>query len=164
MSGYIQALAVSDTHGNRLALEKIARRFGGKMQYIFHLGDYVTDASWLRKRLPDANVLSVRGNCDWSSSVDLYEDLYIGGVRLILCHGHTLDVKWGVDQAVYYAQEHDANAILFGHTHVPLIERHAGITLINPGSAGEPRNGRPTVAVMLIGQGKIIPKIVTLTL
>lgn len=161
MDDFIQALAVSDTHGNRLALEKIAKQFA-KLPYIFHLGDYSSDAKWLKQRLPNTNVIGVRGNCDWSSAYETYEEVWIGGQRLILAHGHTLGVKYNYDQALWYAQEHDANAILFGHTHIPLIERSEGILLLNPGSAGEPRDGRPTVAVMLIGKGRIIPKIVYL--
>lgn len=160
---YAQALAVSDTHGNKRALKAIIREFP-KVPYLFHLGDNVRDAVFLSDHLPDTCVLNVKGNCDPGYPDPVYEDVVIKGQRIILTHGHTLQVKYGLDRLLYYAQEHDANAILFGHTHIPVVEREGAVWLINPGSAGEARGRGETVAMLLIGETGIIPRILPLKL
>jgi len=33
------------------------------------------------------------------------------------------------------------DAVVFGHTHLPVVERHAGVWLLNPGSPTERRRG-----------------------
>jgi len=49
----------------------------------------------------------------------------------------------------------DADIILFGHTHKPLIEQHdGGVTVLNPGAAGAVRcSCRPTVALVELADG-----------
>lgn len=162
MNRMTQALAVSDTHGNRQILPQIARQFPD-VRYVFHLGDGVRDAVWLADHMPDSTVVNVKGNCDWSSECNDFEELTIAGQKIVLTHGHLLQVKYGYDRLLYYAQERNAQAVLFGHTHQAYIERVDGIWLINPGSAGEPRGGaQPTVAILLIGEVGIVPKLLPL--
>lgn len=163
MSRGAQVLVVSDSHGNRRALNTIIRDFS-KVQYLFHLGDNVRDAAYLSTRMPETCVLSVRGNCDPGSKEPTYEEIVLCGQRIILTHGHTLNVKWGLDRAIQYAEDHDADALLYGHTHVPAVERYGPTWLINPGSAGEARGRAETVAMMLVGENGIIPKIIRLNL
>lgn len=161
LSKYVRALAVSDTHGNRRALNAIVRDYSD-VTYLFHLGDCVRDADYLASRMKETIVLKVRGNCDPGYDEPDFEDIIIKGQKIILTHGHTLNVKYGTDRLLYYAQEHEANAILFGHTHVPFKENEDGIWLINPGSAGQGRSYNETVAMLLIGEPGIIPKILKL--
>lgn len=160
---YVQALAVSDTHGNRRALNAIVRSYPD-IPYLFHLGDNVRDAEYLADRLRETCVLNVKGNCDPGSPDPVYEDIVIKGQRIILTHGHTLQVKYGLERLAYYADEHNANAILFGHTHIAAVERVGGIWLINPGSAGAARGRVDTVAMLLIGENGIIPRVLPLDL
>lgn len=162
MNDMVQALVVSDTHGNRSALLQISRQFAD-VKYVFHLGDYAKDAVWLSDRMLNCTVINVRGNCDWSSDCSEFEELTIKGQKIVLTHGHTLNVKYGYDRALYYAQEHEAKALMFGHTHVPHIEYVDGIWLINPGSAGEPRDAKGgSVAMVLIGPIGVVPKLLYL--
>lgn len=158
---FAQALVVSDTHGNKRALEAILRTYP-RVPYLFHLGDNVRDAHYLASRMPETFVLNVKGNCDPGYSEPVHEEIIIKGQKILLTHGHTLNVKYGYDRALYYAQERDANALLFGHTHMPVVERDGPIWLINPGSAGEARGRGETVAMLLIGSSGIIPKILPL--
>jgi predicted phosphodiesterase len=45
-------------------------------------------------------------------------------------------------------------AVVFGHSHKPLIEKRAGVLFINPGSAGPRRFKLPvTVATLALGSG-----------
>jgi len=41
-----------------------------------------------------------------------------------------------------------ADIMVGGHTHVQMIRRHRAITLVNPGSVGQPRDGDPRAAWM----------------
>jgi putative phosphoesterase len=72
----------------------------------------------------------------------------LDGCRILLCHG----APWSVDQYVYpdaadEVLEHCAASgvdfVVMGHTHYPMLKRVGDTTIVNPGSAGQPRNGRP---------------------
>ena len=54
-------------------------------------------------------------------------------------------------------------AVVFGHTHLPLVERHAGVWLLNPGSPTERRRG-PFHSMLLLelDAGEIRPELVRL--
>lgn len=155
-----RALALSDSHGDFSALGKALDRFGD-VEYIFHLGDYASDAGYIAEH-SRAKVLSVRGNCDFVSDAPYYTEAVIRGQKIILTHGHKLGAKYSVDRLFYYAREHEAKAILFGHTHAPYCEYTEGIWLVNPGSVSEPRGGPPSAATLLIGAFGVVPKIVFL--
>lgn len=161
MSDFIRTVAVSDTHHNRKALKEIVRCFSD-MKYLFHLGDNVADAHYLAENMPNTAVISVRGNCDWGDDEPEWELITIKGQRIVLTHGHLFHAKFGYDRLEYFGREKNASAVLFGHTHVPYIEKDGGLWLINPGSAGEPRGGDPTVAVILIGTVGLVPKLIRL--
>jgi putative phosphoesterase len=55
-------------------------------------------------------------------------------------------------------------AVLFGHTHLPLVARHAGARILNPGSPTERRRG-PFHSMLLleIEAGAIRPELVRLS-
>lgn len=158
--GSVRALALSDSHGDNKAIQKALDLFGD-VEYIFHLGDYASDAEYISEH-SRAKVLSVRGNCDFLSEDPYFEEVVIRGQRIVLTHGHRLGAKYSTDRLLYYAQAHEANAILFGHTHVPYCEYADGIWLVNPGSVAEPRGERPSAARLLIGEYGVVPKIVFL--
>ena len=64
-------------------------------QVILHLGDCVRDAQRLEERYPDIPLLGVPGNCDYGG-LDQPERLTeLGGVRILMMHGHTRRVKSG---------------------------------------------------------------------
>ncbi len=161
MDNYIKALAVSDTHGNTGSLKQIAREYAD-IAYLFHLGDYVADAQYLRQEMPHTKVIFVKGNCDICSDAPAVEEVFIAGNKIILTHGHLLKVKYSYDRALYDAQERGAKAIVFGHTHIAYKEYVDGVWLLNPGSAGEESNGKMSVAMLLCGSAGIVPKILYL--
>jgi predicted phosphodiesterase len=45
----------------------------------------------------------------------------------------------------------DAEVIVFGHFHVPMVREWHGILFVNPGSVAPP-HARPTFAVLEIGE------------
>ncbi len=56
------------------------------------------------------------------------------------------------------------DAVLFGHTHQPLVERHGESWLLNPGSPTERRRG-PFHAMLLleIADGELRPELIRLS-
>jgi predicted phosphodiesterase len=56
------------------------------------------------------------------------------------------------------------DAILFGHTHLPVVEQHEGVWLLNPGSPTERRKGpfRSFLLLRIVGR-TIEPELVKLT-
>ena len=54
--------------------------------------------------------------------------------------------------AMYAAKEYGAQVLLFGHTHVPLVDNDGSLLTLNPGAAGEPLH--PTCGVLNIENGR----------
>ena len=77
--------------------------------------------------------------------------------RVLIAHGHTMGVKTGLLRAQYRALEQNADLLLFGHTHVPLVDAASRPMMMNPGSIGDPR--RPTYGVLEFRDGQIYPSV-----
>ena len=56
--------------------------------------------------------------------------------------------------AMYAAKEYGAQVLLFGHTHVPLVDNDGSLLTLNPGAAGDPLH--PTCGVLTIENGEIL--------
>jgi putative phosphoesterase len=56
------------------------------------------------------------------------------------------------------------DAVVFGHTHLPVVERHRGVWLLNPGSPTERRRGTPFYSYLLVGVSgrRLRPRLVEL--
>jgi putative phosphoesterase len=55
------------------------------------------------------------------------------------------------------------DAVLYGHTHVPQVDRHEGVWILNPGSPTERRRAPGhTMLVLAIDGGRIEPELVAL--
>ncbi|MEA5002202.1 MAG: metallophosphoesterase [Christensenella sp.] len=156
MKEYIHALVLSDTHGNAAAVRSVLAA-NPEADYIFHLGDNVRDARLIEENTR-ARVVSVKGNCDPGEAANDFEEVVLQGQKIILTHGHLLKVKFSYDRAFYYAQEREAKAILFGHTHRQYCEYVDGIWMVNPGSAGDSPGGKAEYATLLIGEMGVVPK------
>lgn len=125
---------VSDSHDRGVWLEKWLN-YAKKQNYdaVFHLGDYDSDARWLKKRL-DAPMICVAGNCDMFSKLPRMARAAYGPHRIVAVHGHLQDVKYDYDKLSYYAESQNANIALFGHTHVPFVGWVGPVLLMNPGA------------------------------
>ena len=91
----MKILVLSDSHGQFSAMEDAVLR--ERPDYIFHLGDHQRDARKLGKRFPDYPVISVPGNCDLplpTETLTVRQEL--GGVSMLLTHGHAYGVKGGL--------------------------------------------------------------------
>ena len=99
---------------------------------------------------PQGPVYMVRGNCDWSLQAPDFQVFRIHGHRIAMTHGHRQHVNMGIDTLKYWAQEKEADVVMYGHTHVPFVEQSSLMTVLNPGSISRPRQSDhiPTYAVI----------------
>lgn len=165
-------LVISDTHGRPSRIIDLLARQIKKPDAIFFLGDGYADVC---RALPEGeNYFCVRGNCDFfdfgSDGAPPAERLICyGGCRIFMTHGNSFGVGSGIDRAAAYAAEKDADLLLFGHTHVrcddfyPEGTEFCGkklkkpLRVFNPGSLGEPRDGKaPSFGILTINDGVIL--------
>ena len=134
---------VADTHG--LLRSEVFDAFRG-VQHILHAGD-VGDPSILDDLAALAPVTAVWGNMDGATVCDLtseVREIDIGGIQIVVLHGHQL-----ADYAVLPSRFPHARVVVHGHTHLPSNRRIDGVLVLNPGSAGPRRPGKPvTVAIL----------------
>lgn len=128
-------LVVSDSHG---ASEKLLAMLASAVKRegvsrLIHLGDGERDGQRLAA-LMDLPLTAVRGNCDDPSALPGEVTLTLGGVKLLMRHGHRLGVKSTLIRLLLRARELDARMALYGHTHLPRADIEHGILLLNPGA------------------------------
>ena len=128
-------LVLSDSHGNMenmvYAVELV------KPDMIIHLGDCISDAERLSEHFKDILFECVPGNCDCTMA-PAEKILDIEGARILICHGHTYNVKRGLLNIELSAREKEVDLALFGHTHKVFYDWTNGVRLFNPGSIGSP--------------------------
>ena len=136
---------ISDTHG--LLRNEVYAAFEG-VDEILHAGD-VGDPSILTELEVLAPVHAVYGNVDgWDVRQQAGESLELErlGHRIAMVHGH----QWGSPKVKdLVAAYPDFSAVVFGHTHQPLIKKTSGPLVVNPGCAGHARFGKPVTAAIL---------------
>ena len=138
----MQILVISDSHGSRDPVRKLLEMHQHKVQTVLHLGDNVKDLMQFQPEYPALTMVAVAGNCDFYSSAPAERVLTLGEVvsrRILLLHGHSLNVKMSLDRLMYYSQEKEVDACLFGHTHIPAVFSHGSVFFMNPGSVCLPR-------------------------
>lgn len=135
-----RALVLSDSHGNLNNMVLAVKQENPDL--IIHLGDCWADAVRLQKKFPSILLEQVPGNCDCSQEED-ERILLIEGKKILICHGHTFNVKAGYLTLEMAAREREVDAALFGHTHKVFYDTNNGISLLNPGSIGAPGYGNP---------------------
>jgi len=149
---------VSDSH-RRFGLVPSMRDQCGRLDWLLHAGDHLTDAPRIAATLgvdPD-RVRGVVGNCDFPATEPAELLLELGGVKVLLVHGHQHGVKSGPQRLLYRAQEVGARVAIFGHSHIPFLEDVNGVLLLNPGSLSMPRRPQdpPSCAVLEIADGAV---------
>lgn len=139
----MRIIVFSDTHGNFSAMHKIFKRNGNADLFIF-LGDGEKELEKLRVQYIDKKIINVSGNCDECSPTP-ESKIYTtpSGIRIFFTHGHKWSVKYRTDKIFYKAKEERAQIALFGHTHCRYYSYEGGVHILNPGSAGCPRDGKP---------------------
>lgn len=142
---------ISDTHGE---IDLVVRKLISikDVDLILHLGDYSKDAEKISKKLSVKSVI-VKGNGDFGTLYNEDELVEMYGKKIFLTHGHRYGVHRNLNNLYYRGLELEADIILYGHTHVPLVLEENGITIMNPGSPTNPRSldGKLTFGIIDIG-------------
>ena len=83
-------------------------------------------------------------NLDWLRSLEISKKMDLGSSELHLHHGSPSDVnEYLYPDGVFHGDAFEEGLTLLGHTHIQMIKHQNSSTIVNPGSAGQPRNGRP---------------------
>lgn len=129
-------LVMSDSHGNNYNVQKAVKK-AGKIDLAFHLGDVGTEYLNI-ERATHVPTYIVRGNNDYSPELREMIITYIGTHKVLCVHGHRHGVHFGLDSLRYLALQNECEIVMFGHTHVPVLDE-GDVTFINPGSLTYPR-------------------------
>ena len=143
----MRVAVVSDTHlprfGRSLPKPLVDGVREARVERILHLGDWTEPvAVGLLEAL--GPVEGVAGNNDGEAILARFgrqKIVSIDGVRLGLTHGDLGSGRTSAERAAsVFEDEADLAAILFGHSHQPLLERlRHGRLLLNPGSPTDKR-------------------------
>lgn len=147
------------------------------VQAILHAGD-ISVPSVLTQLETIAPVYAVRGNRDWFGFKDLplIRRLEFSGVQIGLTHGHVDWPTYAKDKLAFFLRGPqrfdffarrvamampDANVVIFGHNHEPMIKHIDGMLVVNPGSACcQVLPGKaPSIALLHINDGAVVAEI-----
>ena len=144
----MKIIVFSDSHGDVAAMASVLR--AESADAVIHLGDHIDDARELRRMFPSMTFHLVAGNTDGRHEKDTEAVLSLGDRRVLITHGHYYDVKRTYAEVRRRGRAEGADAVLFGHTHIPHIGDEDGVRLMNPGTIGR-RGSRVTYGVLEIG-------------
>lgn len=149
----MRILIVSDSHGRNQHLAK-ALEEASPFDLVIHLGDLEGSDLFLNQ-----NVLCplemISGNNDYFMRLEREKMIRVEDKAIVLTHGHRHNVHNGTEDLKEWARELGADIVLYGHTHIPLIEREEELLVLNPGSISQPRQEghRPSYALMELETG-----------
>lgn len=123
-------LVISDSHGKKEYIDKLTA--GDEYDYVFHLGDGADRD--LGTNEYDPKFLFVKGNCDYFSDKPITQSLNLDGYKILLTHGDTYKVKFGLETIKSFATSKGYDIVCFGHTHRAMHEVYDGVHYINPGA------------------------------
>jgi len=150
----LKLLVVSDTHiPDRLReLPEDIMEAAEDADGIIHAGDFTgEEALWLFRGMT-SSFYAVRGNMDAPGVARVLNGRLVfelEGLRIGLIHGS--GPPDGLYQRVRRLLPEDLDVLVFGHSHVPVLENDGGLLVLNPGS---PSSGRRSYALLFIEGGK----------
>jgi uncharacterized protein len=157
---------VSDTHlprGARRLPEPCLERLRAA-DLILHGGDVSTLAVLDELRALGPPVEAVCGNADEPALQELLPRALVveaGGARIGMLHA--AGPQRGREERLV-ARFPGCSAVVYGHTHLPQVERYDGVWVLNAGSPTERRRGPfRSMLVLQIEDGRIRPELVRLT-
>ena len=123
---------------------------------ILHAGDLIelSVLDELERLGPPVHV--VRGNVDSAelqARLPLTRMVNVGGARIAMVHDGG-QAHGRLERLRRRFPE--ADAVVFGHSHLPLLEEHDGFTIFNPGSPTERRRAlRHTMGIATVDGGRV---------
>ena len=134
----MKILVLSDSHS---ALSFMRRCIETVQPYaVIHLGDHYDDGRAMAEEYPRLSFYQVPGNCDAHRGYIPDPETRLetlGGVRILITHGHRHLVKQTLIRLLADARASRADLVLFGHTHSAYCQQEEdGLWVLNPGSCG----------------------------
>lgn len=107
--------------------------------------------------------LCTKEDLSYLKNLPVYREILVGSTRFYLVHATPTDPLFG------YCPEHspawreqvnciDADVLVVGHTHTPFLRREGKTTILNPGSLGQPKTGRPQACYAIWEDGEMFLK------
>jgi hypothetical protein len=139
-------------------------RLIGGADLLLHGGDFVSVEFLEELRRIGPPVEGVCGNMDepaLKQTLPKQRVVEVDGVRIGMVHD--AGPRAG-REARLSARFEDCDAVVYGHTHVPQVERFQHLWVLNPGSPTE-RRAAPvhSMLVLTVQRGRITPELVTLS-
>jgi putative phosphoesterase len=162
----LKIAVISDTHLPRFEarLDVALRRVAAEHpELILHCGDLTTLAA-VTAFASLAPVDAVAGNNDGPEIERRYGRRKIveeGGLRIGMIHGDGAHGTTLGRARAAFANDH-VDVIVFGHSHIPYLERHDRVWVINPGSVTD-RRRQPRFSFAVLecdGSGALAPRLV----
>ena len=156
----MKIVIVSDIHANLAALEALPERNFDQLWCIGDLVDYGPRphevVQWVKRNAD----LAVRGNHDHAAGFSVDPQCSLPFKRLAAeTLSYTLDVctkeDLELDRWLEEVTRIDANVLIVGHTHTPFVRKVGNTTIVNPGSLGQPKTGRPLACYAVWEDGLI---------
>jgi putative phosphoesterase len=162
---------VSDVHGNIAGLERALAAMGA-IDELICAGDSIFQFRFANdavKRLRDMGALAILGNHEetffsrdgerarqaawidreamgWLAALPQSLTLEREGRRILVTHGSPFEPRYEYiypnSPTLQRFATLDADVVILGHTHCQMAERIGDVLVINPGSAGDPRDHR----------------------
>ena len=156
---------ISDTHlprGTRALPDACVRLLRGS-DLILHAGDFVSAAFFEELQALGPPVEAVHGNMaepELKASLSRERVVEVGAVRIGMLHDAGARVG---REARLAARFPGCGAMVYGHSHVPQVERFEELWVLNPGSPTD-RRRQPThtMLVLRIRGARISPELVAL--
>jgi putative phosphoesterase len=147
--------AISDTHGtddHRLTGRTLdAVR---EADHVLHAGDFMTEQVLDAIDAECAELTGVVGNNDRPAVRARLPDVATvswEGLTIVVVHGHEhTETALGM-----LARQENADIVVVGHSHKPVLTDFGGWTLVNPGSYADPRRYQPAHAELDVMAGDV---------
>jgi putative phosphoesterase len=146
---------ISDTHGtddHRLSgrtLEAVR-----EADHVLHAGDFVTERVLDAVAAECDELTGVVGNNDRPAVRARLPDVATvswEGLTVVVVHGHEhTETALGM-----LARQEEADVVVVGHSHRPVLNDFGGWTLVNPGSYADPRRYQPAHAELDVVAGDV---------
>jgi len=99
-------------------------------------------------------------DADYLRNLPIQQDIAIDGTSFYLVHATPTNPLFGYcpENSEQWEKELDwirTDVLVVGHTHTPFIRKIAGKTILNPGSLGQPKTGRPLACYAVWENGAI---------
>jgi hypothetical protein len=161
----MRVAVISDTHmprGARRLPDACVERLRSA-DLVLHAGDIVTARFLDELRALGPPVEAVCGNVDEPALRAVLPETRVvdaGGAQIGMVH----DAGPAVGREERLVHRFSGCAVVvYGHTHLPQLEQHGGVWIVNPGSPSERRRAPArTMAELAIENGVVVPALIRL--